>query len=538
MEQMMTKRVTKIAANPLLVKKDDAMKLLRVAAYCRVSTDEDEQINSYEAQIAYYTEKISKNPQWIYVDIYADEGKSGTNTKHRKDFMRLMEDCEKGKIDLILTKSISRFARNTVDSLSWVRKLRAINVGVYFEEQAIDSLKVENEMLIGLFSVIAQAESENISGNVRWGIRQSMKIGHFCSNFSCFGYEKGDDGVPKIVIDEASVVKDIFDRFLDGYSLEQITDYLNAEGHSTNRGKKWSRQSVYCLLKNEKYVGDLLLQKSFIVDPISKKRKINRGELPKYYVSDNHPAIIERFKFNRVQAELARRGNTHKKATKTKTDMGRYSAKHALSEILICGECGSHCRRRAKTLSDGSKKYYWRCNNRTENGSKTCSSPGVEESKLQAAILRCLNNMFTYREEMFQILRSNLIYAMTENDAAADVISLNNQIEDINSQIDNAMNMMLSTGGDIERYEQEISQCNQTLKVLREQLEIAKIKVESDVDKMSMVDDIMSKFESIESGFSEYDDVTIRRLVECIRLMNDGSISVTLKGGIASNETI
>lgn len=216
MEAAAQKRVTKIDANPMLAKKRSDTKRLRVAVYCRVSTDDEEQLNSYEAQIAYYTEAIAKNPSWTFAGIYADEGISGTMTKKRKDFLRLMDDCEKGKIDMILTKSISRFARNTVDSLSWVRKLRAMNIGVYFEERAIDSLKAENEMLIGLFSVIAQSESENISANVRWGVQQRMKNGTYCSNFTCFGYKKGTNGIPEIVPEQAEVVRTIFDKYLDG----------------------------------------------------------------------------------------------------------------------------------------------------------------------------------------------------------------------------------------------------------------------------------------------------------------------------------
>lgn len=236
MQVNLEKRVTKIEANPLLIKNNSVATKLRVAAYCRVSTDEEEQLNSYESQIAYYTEAIAKNPSWTFAGVYADEGVTGTVTSKRKDFLRLMKDCEKGKIDMILTKSISRFARNTVDSLSWVRKLRAMNIGVYFEEQAIDSLKAENEMLIGLFSVIAQAESENISANVKWGIHQSMKNGKFCSNFSCFGYKRGTTGVPEIIPEQAEVVRIIFDRFLDGNSLEQIQRYLQDNGFVTYKG--------------------------------------------------------------------------------------------------------------------------------------------------------------------------------------------------------------------------------------------------------------------------------------------------------------
>ena len=281
MEATLQKRVTRIDANPMLARKRNDTKRLRVAAYCRVSTDDEEQLNSYEAQIAYYTEAIAKNPSWIFAGIYADEGISGTMTAKRKNFLRLMDDCEKGKVDMILTKSISRFARNTVDSLSWVRKLRAMNIGVYFEEQAIDSLKAENEMLIGLFSVIAQSESENISANVKWGVQQRMKNGTYRSNFKCFGYKRGENGIPEIVQEQAEIVRTIFDRYLDGASCGQICDCLMQIGAPTpSDGKPWHRKTIEKMLRNEKYAGDLILQKTFTCDPISKKKREMRGNFP------------------------------------------------------------------------------------------------------------------------------------------------------------------------------------------------------------------------------------------------------------------
>lgn len=208
--------VTRIEANPLLSRTSTEFVKKKVAAYCRVSTDSEDQLNSYEAQIAYYTEAIAKNPNWTFAGIYADEGITGTATTKRKDFLRLMRDCEKGKVDFILTKSVSRFARNTVDSLMWTRKLRAKGIGVYFEEQAIDSLKAENEMLIGLFSVIAQSESENISANVKWGVQQRMRSGTYMTNFNCYGYRKGDDGIPVIVEEEALIIKKSTSYLLTG----------------------------------------------------------------------------------------------------------------------------------------------------------------------------------------------------------------------------------------------------------------------------------------------------------------------------------
>ena len=539
MEAATQKRVTKIDANPMLAKRRNDTKRLRVAAYCRVSTDDEEQLNSYEAQIAYYTEAIAKNPSWIFAGIYADEGISGTMTKKRKDFLRLMDDCEKGKIDMILTKSISRFARNTVDSLSWVRKLRAMNIGVYFEEQAIDSLKAENEMLIGLFSVIAQSESENISANVRWGVQQRMKNGLYRSNFKCFGYKRGENGIPEIVPEQAEIVKTIFDRFLDGYSLSQIGEYLRKIGAISYSGKStWGKQIVGTILSNEKYAGDLLLQKSFISDPITKKSKKNRGELPKYLVTNNHPAIIPREKFNAVQVELAKRNSQHKKSSQTITEQGRYCAKYALSELLICGECGSHFKRVGKKKHNGEYVYYWRCINRKENGVSNCSMPGIEEKQLHAAICRCLNRLFTKQDETLRLLQGNLQAAVSGQNGSNDVYLLEKQILALQEESESLMTMMGKTDGDTAKYMTAIEENFKKVKDLRTQLEIEKCKQGNTTEASAEMERILAIFRDCAIGFDEYDDVVIRRLVECIRVMKDKKIVVVLKGGMQAEESV
>ena len=537
MEVNMGKIVTKIDANPLLMKANKQAKKLRVAAYCRVSTDEDEQINSYEAQIAYYTEAIAKNPSWSFAGVYADEGITGTLTSKRKDFLRLMNDCEKGKIDMILTKSISRFARNTVDSLSWVRKLRSMNIGVYFEEQAIDSLKAENEMLIGLFSVIAQAESENISANVRWGIQQSMKNGKFCSNFSCFGYKRGADGIPEIIPEEAEVVCMIYDRYLDGYSIDQIRTELLNKGVKTPKGKEvWGKEAIASILRNEKYEGDLLLQKTYRTDCISKKTRKNRGEMPKYLVTDNHPAIISREKFSLVQMEIARRGSKHKKSSLAITEQGKYSGKYALSDLLICGQCGSHYRRRQKT-KNGNRKYYWRCINRIENGETNCDADSVEESKLHIAICKCLNKIYDDREATLSMLESNLRAVLSGDDTTNDVFSIERQIKQLEQDAESYMDLMSSSGANIEKYMAEIEKNHQQIKILRQKLDLAK-NISNDEPVNTEVDRIVSLFKEQNTSFEEYDDVVLRRLVECIRVMKGKKIVVVLKGGLSAEETI
>lgn len=538
MQVYLEKRVTKIEANPLLIKTQNANKRLRVAAYCRVSTDEEEQLNSYEAQIAYYTEAIAKNPRWSFAGVYADEGITGTATDKRKDFLRLMSDCEKGKIDMILTKSISRFARNTVDSLSWVRKLRAMNIGVYFEEQAIDSLKAENEMLIGLFSVIAQAESENISANVKWGIQQRMKNGDYCSNFSCYGYKRGANGIPEIVSEQAEVVRIIFDRYLDGYSLEQIVDFLKENGCKTSRGNtNWKRQTIKTILQNEKYAGDLLLQKTYRVDCISKKTMINKGELPKYLVSNNHSPIIERSKFNLVQSEMARRGSTHKKSTVAITEQGKYSAKYALSELLVCGECGSHYRRRYKA-KNGKKQYVWRCINRIENGEMSCDAIGVEEQKLQKAICKCLNQLFADKDETIRLLKNNLKFALSGSTQASDAYLLEKEIVALEEQAEVLMSMMTTTGGDVEKYKNEIKSKFEQVKILREKLDVVKRSTEINEGLNQEFNKVLDMFKNPNISFNEYNDIVIRRLVECVRVMKDRKIIVVLKGGLTAEAYI
>ncbi len=536
MQADLKRTVTKVDANPLLSKSNKRPSKLRVAAYCRVSTDDEEQINSYEAQIAYYTEAIAKNPSWTFAGIYADEGITGTVTSKRKDFLRLMNDCEKGKIDMILTKSISRFARNTVDSLSWVRKLRAMNVGVYFEEQAIDSLKAENEMLIGMFSVIAQAESENVSATVKWGIQQSMKNGKYCSNFSCFGYKRGDNGVPEIVPEQAQIVRSIFDMYLDGHSLNQIQAYLKENDVKTSTGKAvWTRAAIKLLLQNEKYVGDLILQKTFTLDCLTKRKKINKGELPRYLISNNHPAIIERLKFNNVQLEIARRGSKNKRSSQSITEQGKYSGRYALSELLFCGECGHAYRRTGKTVG-GKRQYVWRCLNRIEHGAQTCDAVGAEEQKLHAAICRCLNKMFTNKEETIRLLERNLRYALSGSANDRDAYIIEKQIQQLQSEAESLMEMMGKTDGDTDKYIIEIENNFDKIKALRNELAVLKQSEEIDEGMNDEFARILSLFRAVDTEFNEFDDIVIRRLVECIRVMKDRRVIVVLKGGLSAED--
>lgn len=448
----------------------------------------------------------------------------------------LAENSEIRQIDIEIAKLCeqnSRYekyrGRGIMDEISY--REQTDKLGVYFEEQAIDSLKAENETLIGLFSVIAQAESENIGANVRWGIRQSMKSGTYRTNFNCFGYRRGDDGVPVIVPEEASTVRVIFDQFLNGMSYIMIARYLMEHGYKTYKGNlTWTQASIKDILTNEKYVGDLLLQKTYIEDTISKKSRVNNGELAKYLITNNHPAIIDRDTFARAQAEIASRSNRRKKSEFGITELGKYSAKYALSDVLICGCCGSHYRRTGKNVY-GKMKYTWRCIGRMEH--RCTDAVGVEENRLHKAICRCLSNMMSNREAVVSLCSVNLKYAITGEAKTLDAYAIESQISSYQDEIDVLMEQEEKTGGDPDRYEKAIVSLYEKIGILREQLNLAQKQAGVNETVNSEVDRFLKAIDEYgNEDFTEFNDIVIRRLVECIRVMPDRSIEVVLKGGM------
>lgn len=530
--------VTKIEANPLLTSKRNEYKQLNVAAYCRVSTDSEDQLQSYDAQVKYYTDHICKNPKWHFVGIYADEGITGTLVNKRERFKAMIKDCEKGKIDLILTKSVSRFARNTVDSLNYVRRLKAMGIGVFFEEQNIDTLMTDSEMFIGLYSVMAQAESENISDNVKWGVRKRMSDGTYAFNYRTYGYRKGADGEPEVIPEEAEVIKKIYNLYLDGYSVNKIALHLNENGTKSRSGGEWKKSTVQGVLTNEKYVGDFLMQKSYSVDCISKKKKRNNGELPKYLVSNNHTPIIDRTTFKMAQAEKARRASKQKKSDAAITELGKYSSKYALTELLICGECGSQYRRRLKYYN-GKKMVYWRCLNRIENGTKYCKkSFGVPEEKLHKAICRGISRFAPQREEVLNSIRATLEYAVSGEQETLNRYNIELNIKQLQQEADMLMENAMNTEGDQERYFSEIEKLYAKIKALREQLEMIKTSPVEHSDANSEIKRISEILENENFSFTEYDDIIARRIVECIRVMSDKTIAIILKGGFEITEKL
>lgn len=387
-------KVTKINAtiNPVTLMPLSQVQKRRVAAYARVSTDSDEQFTSFEAQVDYYTKYITNHPDWELVKVYTDEGISGTSIKHRDGFNEMIEDAKNGKIDLIVTKSVSRFARNTVDSLTTIRELKTKNVEVFFEKENIYTFDSKGELLITIMSSLAQEESRSISENVTWGVRKGFSDGKFSVAYKTFlGFEKGEDGRPKIVESEAQIIRDIYGMFLEGKSTYQIADELNTRGVKTPKYKrngegektgKWKFSTVLSILKNEKYKGEAILQKTYTTDFLSHAHKVNNGELPKYHVKNSHDFIIPPEEWEMVQLELERRA---------KLD-GKYSATTIFSTKLICGDCGRYYGQKVWHSTDKYRRVIYQCNDKFSNTVK-CKTPHLTEQQVIDAFLESFNKV-------------------------------------------------------------------------------------------------------------------------------------------------
>ena len=388
---------------------------LRVAAYCRVSTDSEEQSTSYEAQIDHYTSLILKNPDWVLAGIYADEA-SGTSVNKRSQFNKMIKKCKSGEIDLILVKSVSRFARNTLDCIQYTRMLRAMNIGVIFEKEGINSLEAKDEMILSILGTLAQAESESMSRNIRLGKQYRYKQGKV-PFVRILGYRKGENGRWEIIPEEAKIIERIYNRYLDGLSLEAIKKELEKDNIPSLKGiPKWNANHIQNILKNERYIGDALLQKTYVSDVLSKKVKRNTGELPMYYVTDNHAAIISRELYSEVQVEISRRQWIPSSSPSKKPSRSKYSSKYALTEIMHCGYCGTPYKR-VTWSRNGKKKIVWRCRSRLENGTKYCKkSPTVVESQLHDEITHALNSVISKELLMEALLESVSTISPTSRD--------------------------------------------------------------------------------------------------------------------------
>ena len=496
----------------------DEVPKTRVAAYCRVSTDTDEQATSYEAQVEHYTEYIKKNPAWECAGIYADDGISGTNTKKREEFNRLIDDCMNGKVDMVVTKSISRFARNTLDCLNYIRKLKDKNIAVYFEKEGINTLDAKGEVMLTIMASLAQQESESLSQNVRLGLQYRYQQGKVLVNHTRFlGYDKDEDGNLIINKEEAEVVKRIFREYLEGQSFYGIGKGLEADGIKTAAGSsRWLNSSIKLILTNEKYMGDALLQKTITTDFLTKKRVANRGIVPQYYVENNHEAIIPKELFMRVQEEMQKRSRL-----KTTTGKRRqYSGKFALSNLVACCHCGGFYQRTHWNIH-GRKSIVWRCLSRLKQkySEVECHSRTVKESELQNVAVKAINEVFAEQDTYMSQLKTNIEKALSSSNTDA--------VEEIDSKIASLQKDLLKRikqRQDCDKLGQEITELHEK----KYQLQLDDAKKDGVRQKIS---DLKAFLDEQETQIVEYDEALVRRLIERITVHDDHFI-VEFKSGV------
>ena len=526
-------RVIVIPPKPELQQTAAVTKQLRVAAYCRVSTDEEEQLSSYEAQCEYYTDKIMSNKEWTMAGIFADEGITGTSTKKRTEFLRMIRQCKQKKIDLILTKSTQRFARNTLDCINYTRILRQLGIGVLFEKENINSLPPDSEFMITMYGAMAQSESESISSNIRRGRQMHAKVGTL--KIPChwlYGYKKDADGKFCIVPEQAEVVREIYERYKDGASLRNLKDWLEGNQIKTVLGTAdWSISVIKGILTNEKYCGDVLLQKTFCTDVISKKIVKNVGQMAQYYMPDHHEAIVSREQYNAVKAEMARRSALRSPSKEAVTGRSCYTSKYALSDRLFCGECGTLYRRKTRNVK-GNIYHEWRCISRLEYGKKYChESPTLREIPLQSAILAAINSAMSDKvalvDRIKNVVSLELLPVQGQTMSLAD-------IERRLTQLDEQFQQLLAEAIDADDKEA----CNaQFTEILTEQTALKKQK-ETILQSSTDADHVCTRMKQAEQAIentaqtiTEWNENAVRQIVERVTVLSADEVLVRIKGG-------
>lgn len=498
-------------------KATDQKQKTRVAAYCRVSTDSEEQESSYDAQIQHYTSYIESHPDWVLAGIYADDGISGMNAKKRDEFRRMIHDCHEGKIDMVITKSISRFARNTVDCLNYTRALKNKNIGVYFEKENINTLDAKGEVLMTIMASLAQQESESLSANVRLGLQFRYQQGKVQVNHNWFlGYTKDEDGHLIIDPEQAEVVKRIYREYLSGNSFLKIKRSLEADGILNGAGRaKWNESNIKQILTNEKYIGDALLQKTYTVDILEKKREANKGQVPKYYVENSHEGIIPKDIFLKVQEEIVRRANLTKGTTKHKRV---YSGRYALSGIVFCAHCGDIFRR-IKWNNRGCKSTVWRCVSRVDKDGPDCLARTVHEERLHEVVVQAINEAFREKENILPLLAENIESSLEENTS--------DRITAVDVQIKSLQHELLATAG----VKNSGDELGMEIRRLRDEKQAIQIEEASRQELKTRIDELITFLEGLPCEMAEYDEQFVTKLIERITVYDDNFI-VEFKSGI------
>lgn len=488
---------------------------LRLAAYCRVSSDSADQLHSFAAQIKHYKGYEKMHPEYKLVDIYADEGLSGTCLEKRDDQKRLIQDCKRGKIDRIITKSVSRFARNTAELLAMLRELKEIGVSVYFEEQGIDTNKLNMEMIVTFPGMAAQQESESISGNMRWSYKKRMESGDFNCCTPAYGYDLVN-GQLIINEDEAAVVRRIYDLYLQGMGMQAIAELLSKENVPRKYSfQKWSSHTIKYILNNERNIGDALLQKEYTTETIPFKHKINHGELPQYYVENANPAIITKEIYAKAQ-ELQKQKISNDKLRKKQ---------FPLSKVLRCPDCGQTFRRVAVRGS-----VYWICSSQASRKSE-CTHRRVKEKSVYEAFQIMMNKLAVFSEPLLETLIQNIV--IMQNQTSAN----HKRIAEIDCQIANlaAQNHVISrlhTNGILSDadHASQSSEINAKISSLRSERK-KKIKEDEGDEQLDQLRELYDEVKEYKPS-DGFDEELFGRVVNYVTVENNAELTFHLIGGI------
>ncbi|WP_149096240.1 recombinase family protein [Paenibacillus terrae] len=509
----------------------------KVAAYCRVSTDSEEQKESYTNQVNHYTQYIQNNLEWEMADIYADEGITGTSTKNRTQFNRMIQDARNGKLDLILVKSISRFARNTLDLLKYVRELKSLGVAVFFERENINTLDTTGEVLLTILSSLAQDESRNISENSRWGILRGFQNGKvFCNTNRFLGYDKDEQGELVINEPEAEIVRRIYEEYLDGKSYQAIARGLMRDHIKTvTGGDTWWDSSITLILTNEKYYGALLQQKTVTVDFLTHKRIRNKGQEQQYLIEDNHEPIVSKEIFEAVQKEKERRA---KLKGSVMGESKRYSSKYALSSKVYCGCCGAIFKRRTWNSNNPSKKVVWQCKTYVNEGKVACDAKSVDEQVLHSAFVRLFNRMYENKERLIKTLKGNIVSVLSSRVEQETLLDIEGKMQQLKSDLKELVNLKLRNQIDESVYDEETNRLSSELNELRQQMLILEEEEDQKAKIKERVDEIIQVLSSRQDILEQFDDNLFNALVEKITILSPAHFVFTLKSGMSIDEIL
>ncbi len=499
--------ISKFSATPI-----NKVTKRKVAGYARVSTDSEEQQTSYEAQLDYYTNYIKGREDWEFVKVYTDEGISATNTKKREGFNTMVKDALEGKIDLIVTKSVSRLARNTVDSLSTIRKLKENGTEVYFEKENIWTFDSKGELLITIMSSLAQEESRSISENCTWGQRKRFADGKVCVPYSRFlGYDKGEDGNLVVNEEQAKIVKKIYRLFLQGYSPFGIAKVLTEERILTPGGKEnWSPRTIKAILTNEKYKGDALLQKTFTVDFLTKEKKKNEGEIPQYYVTGNHEAIISPTTFDRVQRMIEQRTS----------GKNRISSVSIFSGKIKCGDCGSWFGSKVWHSNSKYKQKIWQCNHKFED---KCKTSHLTEDEIKQLFVKGVNSLISNKKEIIATHREMAKVIFDTSSLENEKTSLEDELNLVADKVNECISENARVVQNQEEYERTYSKLVERFNTTKARLDEISQEI---IKKKCSHDEVMDFIENLEKQdlLKEFDENVWLSMVDCMTVYDDAKI--------------